>query len=160
MRGVCSWWKIISEKCVKGRGGGVFGCGGDEQWSALDFGKRTRDKVSRIDQLGTLTRKMGYAAVKTEGAIIHQAPPVNGSAFYVIFVPLILSSKFLFSIFSFSFSRFIRKVVRQSRVREAERHDIFFLVQRRRLTNRGCRNPVENSSTEGHFRGAESVESR
>lgn len=72
----------------------------------MDFGKRMHDKVSRIDQLETLTRKMGYAAVKTEGAIIYQAPPVNGSAFFVIFVPLILSPKFLFSIFSFSFSRF------------------------------------------------------
>lgn len=34
------------------------------------FGKRRRVKVSRINQSGgTLTRKMDYAAVKTEGAI-------------------------------------------------------------------------------------------
>lgn len=33
------------------------------------FGKRRRVKVSRINKSGTLTRKMDYAAVKTEGAI-------------------------------------------------------------------------------------------
>lgn len=33
------------------------------------FGKRRRVKVSRINRSGTFTRKMDYAAVKTEGAI-------------------------------------------------------------------------------------------
>lgn len=33
------------------------------------FGKRRRVKVSRINKSGTLTRKMDYAAVKTEGAV-------------------------------------------------------------------------------------------
>lgn len=75
---MCSWWKIISEECVgageevgkvryKGGGGGL---GVDDvRVLGKGFGKRRRVKVSRINQSGTLTRKMDYAAVKTEGAL-------------------------------------------------------------------------------------------
>lgn len=72
---MCSWWKIISEECVgggRGREGKVqrWGLGVDDvRVLGKGFGKRRRVKVSRINQSGTLTRKMDYAAVKTEGAI-------------------------------------------------------------------------------------------
>lgn len=42
---------------------------GDVRVLGEGFGNRRRVKVSRINESGTLTRKMDYAAVKTEGAI-------------------------------------------------------------------------------------------